>query len=80
MKITKTEKIWLCAVIIFFVCYNLPFFPPYGMPKATLIHAAVTLIPLWIAIYIGLVKVFSIYRLKDKDKDKNTTKEDSDAC
>ena len=29
MKITKTEKIWLVAVIIFYVCYNLPFVPAF---------------------------------------------------
>ncbi|MCC8152254.1 MAG: hypothetical protein LIO96_12610 [Lachnospiraceae bacterium] len=66
MKITKTEKIWLAAVIIFYICYNLPFVPPYGLAKATLIHALITLVPLWIAIYVGLVKVCRIYRIRDQ--------------
>ncbi|MCD8150076.1 MAG: hypothetical protein LUE92_11080 [Clostridiales bacterium] len=65
MKITKTEKIWLAVVIIFYICYNLPFVPPYGLAKATLIHALITLVPLWIAIYVGLVKVCRIYRIRD---------------
>lgn len=69
MKITKTEKIWLGIVILFYVCYNLPFVPAYGHAKATLVHAAITLIPLWISIYVGLVKVCRIYRIRDK-KDK----------
>lgn len=65
MKLTKAEKIWLAAVIIFYACYNLPFVPAYGHAKATLIHGLITLIPLWIAVYIGLVKVCRIYRLRD---------------
>jgi len=65
MKITKTEKIWLAAVIIFYVSYNLPFVPPYGLARATLVHALITLVPLWIAIYVGLVKVCRIYRIRD---------------
>ena len=68
MKITKTEKIWLGAVILFYVCYNLPFVPAYGHAKATIIHAIITLIPLWISIYVGLVKVCKIYRIRDKKK------------
>jgi len=69
MKLTKAEKIWLAAVIIFYACYNLPFVPAYGHAKATLIHGLITLIPLWIAVYIGLVKVCRIYRLRDSQGD-----------
>lgn len=73
MKLTKTEKIWLGAVILFYVCYNLPFVPAYGHAKATIIHALITLIPLWVAIYVGLVKVCRIYRIRD-DKEKGEQK------
>ncbi len=76
MKITKTEKIWLAAVFIFYICYNLPFVPPYGHAKATLIHAMITLVPLWISVYVGLVKVCRIYRIRDTKKTENQ-KEDS---
>ena len=65
MKITKTEKIWLAVVIIFYVCYNLPFVPEYNNAPAAIIHGMITLIPLWIAIYVGLFKVCRIYKLKD---------------
>ncbi|MCC8029610.1 MAG: hypothetical protein LIO75_07440 [Lachnospiraceae bacterium] len=65
MKLTKAEKIWLAAVIIIYACYNLPFVPPYGHARATLIHALITLVPLWIAVYVGLVRVCRIYRLRD---------------
>ena len=72
MKITKTEKIWLVAVIAFYICYNLPFVPPYGHAKGAIIHGLVTLIPLWISIYLGLYKVCKIYKLRNRPK-----KEDS---
>lgn len=76
MKITKAEKIWLAVVIIFYVCYNLPFVPAYGNAHATIIHGLITLIPLWIAIYIGLFKVCKIYKIKDSEEETNE-KEDS---
>lgn len=75
MKITKTEKIWLSAVVLFYVCYNLPFVPAYGHAKATIIHALITLIPLWIAIYVGLVKVCRIYHIRDHKTQKEQDKE-----
>ncbi|MCD8231381.1 MAG: hypothetical protein LUD14_06125 [Clostridiales bacterium] len=78
MKITKTEKIWLAAVIIFYICYNLPFVPPYGYAKATLVHALITLVPLWIAIYVGLVKVCRIYRIRDPKSSEKQENTDSD--
>lgn len=64
MKITKTEKIWLLAVTVFYLLYNLPYVPAYGDPKAMFIHAGLTIVPLWIAVYVGLVKVYKIYKLK----------------
>jgi len=57
MKLSKKEKIWLIAVIAFYALYNLPFVPVYGSAIGTLIHGAVTLIPLWIIVYIGLKKL-----------------------
>lgn len=74
MKITKTEKIWLAVVLIFFLLYNLPFVPPYGNAAATILHAIVTVIPLWIAIYVGFVKVCRIYKLKESDYDSEQNK------
>lgn len=75
MKITKIEKIWLIVVIALYACYNLPFVPAYGLAKATLIHATITLIPLWIAIYVGFAKVCRIYKLKDNPDDPKHEKE-----
>lgn len=69
MKLTKTEKIWLGIVLFFYICYNLPFVPAYGHEKATLIHALITLIPLWVSIYVGLFKVWKIYRLRDHNEE-----------
>ncbi len=66
MKITKTEKRWLFFVVLFYVLYNLPFVPAYNDPKGLVIHAALVLIPLWISVYAGLIRVFQIYKVKDK--------------
>lgn len=79
MKMTKTEKIWLIAVIFFYICYNLPFVPRYNSSAGALIHGAITLIPLWIAVYVGLVKVCRIYKLKDMNTQQTEHEEvDSD--
>ncbi len=57
MKISKMEKIWLFTVVLFFVLYNLPGVPAYGDSKGMLIHGVVTIIPLWIAVYIGMIVI-----------------------
>ena len=67
MKLTKAEKIWLAVVVIFYILYNLPFFPKYYMPKATIIHMLITIIPLWIAIYIGFFKICRGKKNKNKE-------------
>jgi hypothetical protein len=64
MKITKVEKIWLLVVTIFYLLYNLPYVPAYNDPKGMFIHAAVTIIPIWVFVYIGLNKVYKVYKLK----------------
>lgn len=69
MKITKTEKRWLAAVVLFFALYNLPCVPAYGDSTGALIHAALTLIPLWVCIYAGMRKVFRIYHIRDDRKE-----------
>ena len=45
MKITKTEGIWLIITTILYIAYNFTGVPPYNQPTATLIHAAVTVVP-----------------------------------
>ena len=65
MKLTKTEKIWMIVTLIFYVLYNLPGVPPYGESVPTLVHAALTVIPLWIVVYVGLSRVYKIYKLRD---------------
>lgn len=80
MKLSKTEKIWLGVVIAFYVCYNLPFVPAYHHAKATLIHALITLVPLWISIYVGLVAVCRQKKLRDvteTPEEKPISEEDS---
>lgn len=67
MKLTKPEKIWLTFVIIFFFLYNMPFFPAYGRSKATVIHAVLTIAPLWFCVYFGLVRICRKFKLKKGD-------------
>lgn len=57
MKIKKSEKIWLGSVLFFFIMYNIPFLPAYNNVAGTLIHGVLTLIPLWICVYVGLFKL-----------------------
>ena len=64
MKITKTEKIWLALTVIFYVLYNFPGIPGYYDPKGLIIHALLTVLPLWIVVYVGLIKVLRKYRIK----------------
>lgn len=66
MKITRTEKRWLLAVLLFYVLYNLPFVPRYGDARGLLVHAVLTLVPLWASIYVGLVQVFRCRRLREE--------------
>lgn len=65
MTFTKTEIRWLIAVVVFYVLYNLPFVPSYESPIGTLVHALLTLIPLWISVYVGLIKVSRSYDSMD---------------
>lgn len=64
MKITKTEKIWLALTVLFFALYNLPGVPGYNDAKGLIIHGLLTVVPLWICVYVGLFKVLRKYRLK----------------
>lgn len=67
MKLTKAEKIWLTFVIIFFFLYNMPFFPAYNHSRATIIHALLTIAPLWFCVYLGLVRMCRKFKLKKGD-------------
>ncbi len=67
MKIGRTEKIWIAAVAIFYGLYNLPGVPPYGSVKGCLIHGAITVIGIWVAVYIGRHKAEKEYPLKEED-------------
>lgn len=66
MKVTRTEKIWLALTVLFFALYNLPGVPGYGDARGLLIHALLTVLPLWGCVYIGLFRVLRLYRLKKK--------------
>lgn len=50
----RTEKWWLGLVVLFYVLYNLPGVPQYGDARGALIHGALTIIPIWIIVYVGM--------------------------
>ncbi|MDO4975898.1 MAG: hypothetical protein Q4E53_01435 [Eubacteriales bacterium] len=67
-KRKKVERIWLCSVIFFYICYNLPMIPKYGQQFPMLLHSLLTLVPLWISVYVGLICVCRLYPLRKKEK------------
>lgn len=69
MRVTKSEKIWLIVVAALYFLYNFPGVPAYNEAGPMLIHAALTVIPLWIAVYIGMHKVYKVYKLRDTNND-----------
>lgn len=69
MKISKTEKIWLLAVFFLYSAYNIPGLPCLGDAKGLLIHGALTIVPLWIVVYVGMRAVNKVYQLKDENTD-----------
>jgi hypothetical protein len=69
LKITKAEKIWLALVFLFYVLYNLPGIPAYLDQSATIVHACLTLIPLWIVVYGGMILVYRKYPIRKENED-----------
>ncbi|WP_434130903.1 hypothetical protein KIAC18_002401 [Sporomusa sphaeroides] len=60
----KTEKWWLGLTVLFFTLYNIPGLPAYGDSNAALWHGALTIIPLWIVVYGGMVVLSRQRRLR----------------
>jgi membrane protein YdbS with pleckstrin-like domain len=68
MKVTKIEWIWLIVTAVLYIAYNLPGVPAYNQPVATMIHAALTVLPIWVVTYIFLPKVYRVYKLREEEK------------
>ena len=68
MKIKKTEWIWLIVTAVLYIAYNIPGVPAYHQPVPTLIHAAITVLPLWVLTYIFMPKVYRIYKIREENK------------
>lgn len=67
MKITKFEKIWLVVVLVLFLLYNFPGFPAYGDVKGCLLSGLLLVGGIWIAIYVGMKKLYQIQKLKEEE-------------
>lgn len=64
MKLTKIEKIWLLLTTLFYVLYNLPGVPGLGDSGGMIIHASLTIIPIWVVTYVCMPLVYKKYRLR----------------
>lgn len=60
----KTEKWWLGLIVLFYVLYNLPGVPQYGDARGAILHGALTIIPLWIIVYGGMIILHRQRKLK----------------
>ena len=69
----KTEKWWLILVILFYLLYNFPGIPSYGSIKGALWHGILTLVPLWISVYVGFYLTTKQRRLADVDHTQNSS-------
>jgi hypothetical protein len=67
----KTEKWWLGLVVLFFILYNLPGVPHYGDPHATILCGALTIVPLWIIVYVGMIILNRQRKLTGKVENKD---------
>lgn len=70
MKVTKTEWFWLIITVVLYVLYNIPGLPPLGDSRGMIIHALLTVLPLWIAGYVGMSRVYRLYRLREQPQKK----------
>lgn len=64
MKVTKIEKIWIVLVVLFYIAYNFPGIPALRDSTGMFIHAVLTVVPIWILVYWGMIKVYKQYKLK----------------
>lgn len=75
-KLRRTEIIWLVAVTVFYLLYNLPGVPRYGDAPGMMLHAVLTIIPVWVAVYIGLIRVNRLEALRDDQSEADRTSEE----
>ncbi len=65
MKLNRQEKIWLLLIIGIYIIYWLPFTPSYNNEAGAIIHDLVCLIPMWIIVYTGLIKMCKSQKAKN---------------
>lgn len=70
MRITKSERLWLVVTAIFYILYNIPGVPALGDAQGMLVHGALTVVPLWILAYVGMNRVYKVYKLKEQKSEK----------
>lgn len=63
----KTEKWWLFLIVLFYALYNLPGVPAYGNANGALLHGALTILPLWVISYGGMVILNQQRKLKHRE-------------
>ncbi|MCM0757616.1 MULTISPECIES: hypothetical protein [Sporomusa] len=63
-KYKTTEKWWLGLIVLFYALYNIPGVPAYGDSNGALWHGVLTILPLWITSYGGMILLTKQRRLK----------------
>ncbi len=67
MKLLRSEKLWLATVTLFFLLFNAPGVPTYHDAVGLLVHALMTIVPLWVAVYVGLVAMARAWPLRENN-------------
>ena len=70
MRVSKGEKIWIILTVIFYVLYNIPGLPAHGDQMGAMIHAILTVGPLWVVVFVGTKLIYKKYPLKDQKGEK----------
>ena len=68
MKIGRTEKLWLAAVLFFWVFYNFPGLPAYGDIRGCIIHGIISFVGTFLSVFVGCKLTEREYPLKEDDQ------------
>ena len=70
MKIGRTEKLWLAAVLFFWVFYNFPGFPAYGDETGCIGHGITSFVGPFLSVSVGCKLTEREYPLiEDEEED-----------
>lgn len=74
MKIGRTEKLWLAAVLFFWVFYNFPGFPAYGDETGCIGHGIISFVGTFLSVYVGCKLTEQEYPLIEDEEEEPAAK------